>query len=383
MLAKRQIYTSLRTLSRSFAGKSFEEHASALQKLSERPGQNDMLKLYALYKQATVGPNTTPKPSAFDIVNKFKWQQWTDLGSMSKDEAEMEYIALCKRLGVRIESASAASSASPASNVSSSTTSSSTTSGDKIIMQQNENGVLTITLNRPEKRNALQMDMYKAITEKLTQANSDPSIRIVELTGNGNYYCSGNDLSNFLEAASNPEKFAEDSRQILTAFTLSLMKLDKILVIAVNGPAIGIATTTLPFADYVYASHKATFSAPLVGLGQTPEGGSSYTFPFLFGFPRAMKMLVNGHKLSAEEAAEWGLVTDVFLDTEFKDKVAEQVKMLSNLPTSALLASKKLMRKRMNDELLEKVVIEEGHVIKKAWLGPECAAAVAKFLSKK
>jgi peroxisomal 3,2-trans-enoyl-CoA isomerase len=294
---------------------------------------------------------------------------------MSKDEAKLEYISLCKRLGVRIEAEgeNAQTSSSSTSN---------TNSNDKIIMQT-ENGVLKITLNRPEKRNAIQMDMYKAITDKLMQANSDSSVRIVLLTGNGNYYCSGNDLSNFLEAASNPEKFAEDSRQILTDFTLALMKLEKILVVAVNGPSIGIATTTLPFADYVYASHKATFSAPLVSLGQTPEGGSSYTFPFLFGYPRAMKVLVNGYKLSAEEAAHWGLVTEVFVDTEFRDKVAEHVTLLSKLPTSALLASKKLMRKRMNDEVIEKVVVEEGHVIKKAWLGPECAAAVGKFLSKK
>ena len=137
------------TLMRGFASggwapsPAFTAAATAVQKLADSPSNEDKLKLYALFKQASMGKNTTPKPGMMDFVGKFKWQAWADLGELSQHAAEEEYIALCKKLG-----AGGASTAAP------------TSAGAYTTLEISQEGaVRTIMLARPEKRNAISITM--------------------------------------------------------------------------------------------------------------------------------------------------------------------------------------------------------------------------------
>lgn len=353
-----------------------------MQQLSESPSNEDKLALYALYKQATAGPNNTKKPGTFDIVGKYKWQAWTDLGAMPAAEAEKQYIALCQKLGAKFTEAGPAAAAAPAATASSAAGAHGAVPGTSgTVLIANQGNVRTLTLNRPEKKNALTFAMYTEVIAAMETAAADPSVNVLVLTGAGSFFCSGNDLTNFAEAAADPPAFAEKARGILHGFVNAFITFPKMLVVGVNGPAVGIATTVLPLADLVYASSAATFHAPLASLGQTPEGTSSYLFPARFGYARATELLVAGRKLSAEEAASWGFVNEVFEAGSFAGELGKRVAALAGVPPKASMESKRIMRGRQLAEL-QKANDEECATIKKAWLGPECAAAVMKFLSR-
>lgn len=382
MLARRQVQLAPISAVRSFhsavpmqASALFEAASKAVNQLTNDPGNEAKLKLYALYKQATAGPNDTKKPGAFDIVGKYKWEAWTKLGSMTKAEAEQTYIDECRRLGATFDATGPSAAAAPAAAAGPSTPSTT-------ILIKDDGPVRTVTLNRPDKRNAISFAMYMELVAAFDAAAADPAINVLVLTGAGQFFSSGNDLSNFMEGAADPQGFAEKARGILHSIVGRFINFPKILIVGVNGPAVGIATTMLPLADLVYASHTATFHAPLAALGQTPEGTSSYMFPKVMGLPRATEILVMGRKLSATEAREWGLVNDVFESSEFQAKFAEKVKLAASMPPKASAASKAILRGKMLADL-NAANDEECALIKKAWLGQECQAAVMKFLTRK
>jgi peroxisomal 3,2-trans-enoyl-CoA isomerase len=379
---------AVRSFRRTFASSAarappspaFTAAAEAVNKLPVAPSSEDKLRLYALFKQATQGPNDTPKPGMMDVVGKYKWRAWADLGEMPQAEAEAAYIALCQRLG-----AAAGGGGAPARDATSPRAPPPASSSPAVEIADDPRGfVRTITLNRPEKRNALSVPMYEALTAALREAAADASLRVVVLTGRGSYYCAGNDLSNFTAALGpeGPEAFAERSRAMMEAFVEALFALPQLLVVAANGPAVGLPVTTLPLADAVYASHRATFSAPLVSLGQTPEGCSSLTFPLLMGHARAVELLVLGRKLTAEEAAARGLVTEVWEDSSFAGKLEAAVAAAAALPPQATRKAKALLRGTMLAQL-RAANAAEGAVIKGCWLGPEVREAVGRFLASR
>ncbi|VDM70174.1 unnamed protein product [Strongylus vulgaris] len=206
----------------------------------------------------------------------------------------------------------------------------------------------TIRLNRPQKFNALTVDMYKGIEAALKASNSDSSTSVTVITGTGDFFCSGNDLSNFAKAASASKaeikEMAEtaavvlkdyiQASQLLTSklthlglpaasickhigrfmrfiYAFAYIDHEKPLLCLINGPAIGIAVTVLPLFDYVLATDKCTFHTPFATLGQSPEGASSYTFPLLMGQLRASEVLTLNKKLTAQQAFDRGLVNEV------------------------------------------------------------------------
>ena len=160
----------------------FQLAQSDLKKLNDEPPNELKLRLYALYKQSTVGQCNVAKPSALDMVGKAKWGAWSSLGSMSSAEAMTQYVDTVKLLlkdsGVET---SDASDSSPQPE----------------ILVENKSGVCLITLNRPKKFNAISHQMYEQWIEALNNANKDESVRLGLITGNGDFFCSGNDLSQF------------------------------------------------------------------------------------------------------------------------------------------------------------------------------------------
>lgn len=390
-----------RALSTGAAGahkpsEAFHAAAAAVQKLPASPSNEDKLQLYALFKQATQGANKSAKPGMFDIVGKAKWQAWTDLGGMSQVDAEKQYIALCARLGAPGVSGGGNASASPTaagaagSSASAGAQPATATSADvgDHIQKSRAGAVLTLTLNRPDKRNALTVPMYRELARSLREAGADPAVKVVVLTGNGSYFCSGNDLKNLTDLPANAKpadfaKIATDGKAVLEEFVDAFIECPKFVIAAVNGPAVGIAVTTLPLMDAVYASHKATFHAPFPSLGQTPEACSSVTFPRLMGPARASEFLLLGRKLSAQEALERGLVTEVIEDSDFRKRLAAVVSAAAELPPQALKLSKAVMRGGdAGIAELKAVNRREAEVLMERWLSPECHAAIARVMSK-
>jgi peroxisomal 3,2-trans-enoyl-CoA isomerase len=317
----------------------------------------------------------------FDVVAKFKWQAWADLGDMAPAEAERRYIELCTRLGAKADGAAAGGVTKPAAPAAAG---SAPDVASGALLTTRAGGVLTLTLNRPEKRNAITVAMYRDVVRVLSEAAADPAVRVVVLTGAGSFYSAGNDLSNFTEnmPAGGPAQLAAEGRVVLEAFVNAFITFPKLLIAAVNGPAVGIPVTLLPLADVAYASNKATFHTPFTSLGQSPEACSSVTFPRLMGGSRATEMLLLGRKLTAAEARDRNLVADVFEDGEFRARVEAIAAAAAALPPDSMRLSKGLVRGGSAAAELQAVNAREAELLAQRWLSDECMNAIMAFMKK-
>ncbi|XP_075682790.1 enoyl-CoA delta isomerase 2-like [Rhinoderma darwinii] len=347
----------------------FEKSQNDLKILKKDPGNDIKLKLYALFKQATQGSCNTPKPGMLDFVNKAKWDAWNSLGSLSKDEARKSYVELVNNL---------VSSEAPLKD----SASLSTREQYDTLQVVSEDNITKIFLNRPEKKNAITLQMYEEIGLALDEAAKDDSV-ITVLTGYGDYFCSGNDLNNFTSIPpEGKEKMARDSAVILQAFVRKFIDFPKPLIAVINGPAVGISVTILGLFDLVYATDRATFHTPFSQLGQSPEGCSSYTFPRIMGLSKAVEVLLFNKLLTAHEACKLGLVTEVFTDGTFQKEVWERLRAFGELPKNSLAFSKQLIRET-EKEKLHAVNVQECERLRERWLSEECMNAIIRFFQKK
>ena len=178
------------------------------------------------------------------------------------------------------------------------------------ILTHAENGVMTITFNRLERKNSITAAMYGALADALAQAGSDPAIRVVVLQGHETVFSAGNDIGDFL----NKPPAGQDSP--VFRFLRGIATFPKPLLAAVCGPAVGVGTTMLFHCDLVYAGDNAAFSMPFVNLGLCPEAASSLLVPQMLGYHRAAEALLLGEPFMAEAALEVGLVNRVLPPTE-------------------------------------------------------------------
>lgn len=220
------------------------------------------------------------------------------------------------------------------------------TQEDLICKQQD--GVLTITFNRPNKKNALDKAMYQAINEALLQAERNPQIRVVLIRGQASAFTAGNDLNDF-----NARKHGEKSSAIVLLETLH--QFEKPIVAAVAGVAVGIGVTMLLHMDLVYTSPETRFRMPFINLGVVPEGASSLLLPMRIGHQRAAKLLMLGDFFTASEAVEFGIASEeISLDDLFEH--AENTALrLSKLPAQAMRTTKKLMKQSLKDQISETI----------------------------
>ena len=199
-------------------------------------------------------------------------------------------------------------------------------------------GVFSVALDRPSKKNALNRDMYCALTEALVTAQQDPSIRVVVLSGSGGDFTAGNDLGDFLNFLESPETFPA------LTFVRTLALFPKPIVAAVTGAAIGIGTSMLFHCDLVFASSDAIFSMPFINLGLVPEAGVSLLAPMRLGRARATQALLLGEAFSAQQALEMGLVNAVTSPGGVKEMAIEASSRLAEKDPFALNATRRLMR---------------------------------------
>ncbi|XP_045766944.1 enoyl-CoA delta isomerase 3, peroxisomal [Maniola jurtina] len=220
---------------------------------------------------------------------------------------------------------------------------------NETIIESIKDNIKVVRLNKPRRKNAIDYPMYVQLTKILNDAATDNSISIIVLTGTGDFYSSGNDLVASREA---------DFLQVLEEFIKAFITFPKLLIAVVNGPAVGIAVTTLPLFDFVFASENAYFYTPFTKLNIVAEGCSSFTFPRLIGARKAMELLLLNYKMPAKEALECGLISNLYKTEELQQKAWEKITEISNLPEHSVITTKSLMRRTYIEDLLKTNAIE-------------------------
>ena len=217
-------------------------------------------------------------------------------------------------------------------------------------------GVLAITLARPERRNAITVAMYATLAEAIESARDDKSIRLITLRGEGEDFTAGNDLGDFLQA------LPRESEDIPVWRLLRALARNQVpLVAAVHGNAVGIGTTMLFHCDLVLAEEGTRFSMPFVDLGLVPEAASSLLLPRLAGRRRAARYLLLGEPFGPEDGSEFGLVSHVVPQGGLQAALDSVVAGLLAKPSEALRLTQRLLRRGQSDELLDRMELENGH----------------------
>jgi peroxisomal 3,2-trans-enoyl-CoA isomerase len=251
-----------------------------------------------------------------------------------------------------------------------------------------EYGVAIVKLNRPRKKNAITEAMYIEVTSVLKMLSGKQEVKCILLTGSGDYFSSGNDLSNFSKLM-HPLDIAKRSAVILLNFVDSFITCEKPIIVAVNGPAIGIAVTILGVCDRIFCSESASFVTPFASLGMAPEGCSSYTFPRLMGKETADEVLWKGRKLSAKEALSCGLVQSIHPPSETLQAALQYChdsicssRDHGKVGIEATPLSRRIVREGIVEEL-QRANKEECDVLGRKWISKECFAALAKYLESR
>jgi enoyl-CoA hydratase/carnithine racemase len=244
------------------------------------------------------------------------------------------------------------------------------------ILQHQEAGVLTLTLNRLAKKNSFTAAMYAALADALTQAATEASVRVVVLQGHETVFSAGNDIGDFL----NQPPSTPDSS--VFRFLKAIASFPKPLLASVCGPAVGIGTTLLLHCDLVYAGDNAMFSMPFVNLGLCPEAASSLLVPRLMGYQRAAEALLMGEPFMAEAALEVGLINRVVPPTEANAVARQQALKLAAKPLSSLLETKRLLKASITPAVLQRIE-EEGVSFGRMLHEPAAREAFGAFLDKR
>jgi enoyl-CoA hydratase/carnithine racemase len=244
------------------------------------------------------------------------------------------------------------------------------------ILTHVEAGVMTLTLNRLERKNSITSAMYGLLADGIEQAASDPAIRAAVIQGHETVFCAGNDIGDFLNQP------PSDEHSPVFRFLRGIAGFPKPLVAAVCGPAVGIGTTMLLHCDLVYAGDNAAFSMPFVNLGLCPEAGSSLLVPRMLGYHRAAEALLLGEPFMAEAALEVGLVNRVVPPMEANGLAASVARRLAAKPTSALAETKRLMKKELQQAVLQQIV-EEGRSFARMLGEPAAKEAFGAFMEKR
>src|SRR5262245_40549072 len=220
------------------------------------------------------------------------------------------------------------------------------------IIIERTGSVLRVTVNRPAKKNAMTSAMYNEMADAFNEAAKANDIHVVIWDAAGDSFSAGNDIEDFLKNPPGP------GRSPQARLGEALLNLDKPVIAAVKGIAIGGGTTLLTHCDFVYAGESSKFKLPFVDLGLVPEFGSSWSLPARGGYIRAAELFLLGEPCSAAVAAEVGLVTRVVPDTELSATVNQTAEKLAAKPIGALRATKRLLRQSSSQQIDEAIKAE-------------------------
>ncbi len=241
-----------------------------------------------------------------------------------------------------------------------------------------DGGVLTITLNRPDVLNAFNRDMHEALGAALKEAR-DPEIRAVVLTGAGRGFCVGQDLTEFREA---PGDIADRLRGSYHPNILAIRALEKPVIASINGAAAGAGLSFACACDLRIASDAATFVPAFINIGLVPDSGGSFFVARLLGPARAFEWMTSGRRLSADEARDWGLVSEIVRAEDLPARAAELAAQLAAMPTRGIGLTKRLFD-RAGESTLEEQLEWEAQLQSAATKTEDFREGVTAFLEKR
>lgn len=246
---------------------------------------------------------------------------------------------------------------------------------ETVIVSQKE-GVQTIRMNRFEKKNALTSEMYSSLAAALHEAGSDDSIKCSLILGGENIFCAGNDITDFIKAASS----GPEGMKPVFDFLEEIISVKKPLVAGVDGAAIGVGTTMLMHCDYVVASKRSHFKTPFVDLGLVPEAGSSLIGPILMGHHKAFELLVMGEAFDPQAAYNAGFVNKIVDDNDLEYEALAIAQNIASKPPEALRISRNLVRGDRGDIISR--MRQEAALFAERLSTKEAQMAFAKFMAK-
>ncbi len=249
---------------------------------------------------------------------------------------------------------------------------------DHILIEKSA-GVLTLTMNRPEKKNALTRAMYQALGDAIDQAEFDSDVRCILIQANGDMFTAGNDLADFA-AVNAGDSGANEARRDGNPLLAALARAKTPLVAAVNGRAVGVGTTMLLHCDLVYVAENALLTTPFVNLALVPEAASSITLPSRIGHARAFAMFVLGEAVDARKAVDWGIANEVVPLDELRGKALKAAQAVAARPPAAVVITKALMREGLG---VADRMDEEGRHFAAQLKSPEAKEAFAAFAEKR
>jgi enoyl-CoA hydratase/carnithine racemase len=244
------------------------------------------------------------------------------------------------------------------------------------VQVEKNGGVLAITLARPERRNAITIDMYAALANAISEAFEDGETRVITIRGEGQDFAAGNDLADFLQAQPRDEEIP------VWRLLRALAECEIPIVAAVHGNCVGIGTTMLLHCDLVIADDSARFSMPFVDLALVPEAASSMLFPRLAGRRRAARYLLLAEPFGADEALAIGLVSHRAPQGQLDARLDEVVGTLLAKPAEALRITQKLLRTGTQDEILSRMKLESSMFAERLE-SDEVRQAIAAFFAKR
>ena len=244
-----------------------------------------------------------------------------------------------------------------------------------LISHHVEHSILTITLQRPEKKNAITRDMYQGLHSALQAARKDAQVKVVIIHGSKGNFSAGNDIADFLH---HPP--SDESSPVLQ-FLKTISEFNKPLIAAADGVAVGVGTTLLLHCDLVVLNENTRLKLPFVELGLCPEAASSLLLPRIIGSQRAAQMILLSEMISAKEAFEWGLANKITTESSLISAMDYAHKM-AKLPTESLILSKSLLKSETKESVSERLTLEAGHFVERLQ-GKDAKEAFTAFLEKR
>jgi enoyl-CoA hydratase/carnithine racemase len=249
-------------------------------------------------------------------------------------------------------------------------------SSTDLIRSEISESILTLQINRPDKKNALNLAMYQALADSLKAADKDDSVRVILISGTADCFTSGNDLADFLTSP------PTGSQSPVMQFLAAISEARKPVVAAVNGLAVGVGVTMLLHCDLVYAGTGATFQMPFVNLGLCPEAGSTLLLPRIMGHQRAAELLLLGEVFTADKACDLGIITQLCPDSDVLATARKKALQLAAQPAAAVRLAKDLLKRDYALQLRE-TIAEEGVQFIERLKSPEAAEALQAFMQRR
>ncbi len=222
-----------------------------------------------------------------------------------------------------------------------------------------ENGVMTVTLNRPEVLNSFHLAMARELCNALDIARSDKGVRAVVLTGAGRGFCAGQDLSAVPQGSDGRMDLGAIVRETYNPVIEAIRTLDLPVIAAVNGVAAGAGANLAIACDIVIASEKASFIQSFSNIGLVPDTGGTFFLPRAIGLPMATALMMLGEKVSAARAAELGMIYRVVPDDQFPSETRKLAESLAEMPTMGLAYSKRALNSSLSNDLAAQLRVEE------------------------